>query len=397
VKVFYLTPGCFDKGGISRYSRYQARVLRELFGPENVLVFSVLGPGDEDFEHPFEVTYYAGGTSLQQRIAYVAKVYSAAFVHRPDLILSAHLNLAGVGKLLSELTGATSVLNVYGAEVWSVMRRDAAWGLRHTDHLISDCHFTARYLEAQGLRPNDSVAVIWDCVELERFFPGRATLGTLQRYGIPNPDEGINILTLGRMSSDTAYKGYGRLLDVFSHVAHRLENIRLIYAGRGEMVEKLRRQACAMGLGSRVFFTGMVHEDDLADVYRSAHVFSLVTERGERTGEGIPLTPLEAAACGVPLIVGNHDGSQEAVVDGSTGYIIEPFDLDSHAKLIFSLATDVELRLRMGEAARKRAELEFGYADFFQKHKKLLTSWFSCEFGSGLLQQEVTQRVTLNI
>lgn len=394
MKIFYLTPGCFDKGGISRYCRYQIRVLRELLGTENVFVFSVLGPSDEDFEDAFDVTYFAGGTSTRQQLAYTTRLYAAAIFHHPDVIVSAHVNLSGIAKVLSKLCGPKSVLNVYGAEAWSAMRRDAEWGLRSSDYVISDCHFTARYLEEKGFRPKDSVAVIWDCVDLDRFYPGAPAPTTLSKYGIPDPNQRINILTLGRMSSDTAYKGYERLLEVFSAVAHQVPNANLIYAGRGQMVETLRTQAQALGLGKRVVFTGMIHEDDLPDIYRSSQIFSLVTNRGEGNGEGIPLTPLEAAACGVPLIVGNHDGSQEAVIEGVDGYILNPFDLEDHAKAILSLATDEDLRAKMGRAARERAELEFAYSKFRNKHKELFADWFPHLFEPKIFQKEVVQTAT---
>ena len=376
MKVFYLTPGCFDKGGISRYSRYQITALRSLVGQENVFVFSVLGPSDEDFEDKFDVTYSAGGTGRAQQIAFAARIYSKAIWNRPDLIISAHVNLSGLAKVLAKVTGAKSVLNVYGAEAWSAKRRDAEWGLRSSDYVISDCHFTARYLEEEGFRPKGSVAVVWDCVDLNRFYPAPVSPTVLGKYGIPDPEESFNIVTLGRMSSDTAYKGYARLLVVFSRIAAAEPKTNLVYAGRGKMVELLRAQAKKLGLADRVFFTGMVHEDDLADIYRSAHVFSLVTNRGEGNGEGIPLTPLEAAACGVPLLVGNHDGSQEAVVDTVDGFIIDPFDLEGQAQVLLTLAQDDDLRVQMGQAARHRAEQEFAFPKFLAKHAELFEKWF---------------------
>jgi phosphatidylinositol alpha-1,6-mannosyltransferase len=395
VKILYLTPGCFDKGGISRYSRYQINALRALVGADNVSVFSVLGPSKEDFEDPFDVRYFAGGTGRFHQLAYLGKLCSTVISNRPDIIVSAHINLSGIGKFLSMLTGAKSILNIYGAEAWSTKTRDAAWGLRRSDYVVSDCHYTASYLEEKGFRPKNSVAVVWDCVDLTRFFPAQPAQSTLERYGIPDPRGGINILTLGRMGSDTAeYKGYERLLEVFSRIADQVAHARLIYAGRGEMVERLRRKAEDLGLSRRVFFTGMVHEDDLPDIYRSAHLFSLVTNRGEGVGEGIPLTPLEAAACGIPLIVGNHDGSQEAVEEGLDGYILDPYDLEAHARALVSLATNEELRTRMGQAARRRAELEFAFPKFLKKHAELLARWFSYEFASPVLQKDVAQTVS---
>ena len=62
-KILYISPGCFDKGGISRYNRYQIKALRELLGERNVKVFSLLPPQDGDFEDQFEVTWNAWGIS----------------------------------------------------------------------------------------------------------------------------------------------------------------------------------------------------------------------------------------------------------------------------------------------------------------------------------------------
>lgn len=344
-----------------------------------------MGPSDEDFEEHFEVDYYVGGTGLSHKLSYFSHAFAQAVLHRPDVVLAAHVNLSGLAHAFAKLVGGKSILNVYGAEVWSAMRRDAAWGLKNADFVISDCHNTAQYLEDKGLRPKSSIAIAWDCVDLGRFFPAQPKKATLDKYGIPDPATGVNILTLGRMSSDTAYKGYERLLNVFARVAGRLTELRLVYAGRGEMVAHLQDRAKELGLERRVFFTGMVHEDDLADIYRSGHVFSLVTEIGEGCGEGIPLTPLEAAACGIPILVGNQDGSHEAVIDGYNGYVVDTFDLEGQEKVLMTLGADAELRARLGRGACERAALEFAYPKFLEKHARFLASWFPEHLGENCL------------
>jgi phosphatidylinositol alpha-1,6-mannosyltransferase len=136
------------------------------------------------------------------------------------------------------------------------------------------------------------------------------------------------------------------------------------------------------GLGGRVCFTGSVHENDLADVYRSAHIFSLVSESGHGRGEGIPLTPLEAAACGVPILVSNQDGSQEAVSDNSNGFVLDPSKPDELERTLLELTRNIALRDRMGRAARVKAEKDFGFASFVEKHRTLLALWFPARFAS---------------
>jgi phosphatidylinositol alpha-1,6-mannosyltransferase len=129
-------------------------------------------------------------------------------------------------------------------------------------------------------------------------------------------------------------------------------------------------------VADRVFFTGSIHENDLADIYRSAHIFALVSDSGQGKGEGIPLTPLEAGACGVPILVSNHDGSKEAVFENRNGFILDPFDLGELERLLLLLTVNGELRRSMATEARLVAEREFGFDSFVKKHRKLLATWF---------------------
>ncbi|MCL4752349.1 MAG: glycosyltransferase family 4 protein [Myxococcales bacterium] len=385
MRVLYLTPGCFDKGGISRYSRYQIRALRDLLGADNVSVLSLLGPGDDSFEEPFEVDWHGSGADSRSKLELVARASSLAAKLRPDAVHVAHVNFAGLARCLGSAVKATVILNVYGLEVWSGFRPDAEWGLRRADLVVSDCHFTASYLLEAGLR---SVAptVIWDCVDLDSFTPKQPSPAVLARYGLPDPALGVNLLTLGRMQPGAEHKGYDRLYQVFRRVAPELPELSLIFAGRGTLADELREQARRDGLAERVHFTGMVHEDDLPDIYRAASIFSLVSDRGVGRGEGIPLTPLEASACGAPILVGDHDGSQEAVVHGVNGFVLDPFDLDEHARRLVELARSPELRARMGSAARRRVEAEFGYPKFRERHRQLLRRWFPATAPSAVEQ-----------
>ena len=376
MKILFLTPGCFDKGGISRYSRYQIRALGNIVGEENVFVHSLLGPGSDDFEEDFPVSQFAGGTSLVKKIRFVSGFFRWASINRPQAIFSAHINFSGIATVLASLVRAKTFLNVYGLEVWSGITRDAAWGLKKTDQVISDCRHTAQYIEERGLRPKGSVAVAWDCVDLEKFYPGPADPEILLKYDIPDPATGTNILTLGRLSHDAAYKGYERLLQVFGRLAPEHPTLRLIYGGRGDMTAFLKNKAKELGVADRVFFTGSIHEHDLADIYRSAHIFTLVSDSGQGKGEGIPLTPLEAGACGIPILVSNHDGSREAVFENRNGFILDPFDLVELERVLVLLTVNGELRRSMATQARLVAEREFGFDSFVKKHRKLLAAWF---------------------
>jgi glycosyltransferase involved in cell wall biosynthesis len=85
-------------------------------------------------------------------------------------------------------------------------------------------------------------------------------------------------------------------------------------------------------------------------------VFVLASHR-----EGFPLSPMEAAAMGVPAIVTDIRGCREVVDDGTTGLLVPAGDPGALADAIARLASDPNLRRRLGAAARRKACEAFGH------------------------------------
>jgi phosphatidylinositol alpha-1,6-mannosyltransferase len=78
--------------------------------------------------------------------------------------------------------------------------------------------------------------------------------------------------------------------------------------------------------------------------------------------EGFGIVFVEAAACGVPQVAGDSGGAAEAVADGETGVIVrDPEDIGEAIAALRRLLDDDTARERMGQAARRRAEVEFSY------------------------------------
>jgi phosphatidylinositol alpha-1,6-mannosyltransferase len=371
VKILYLAVGVFDKGGISRYCRYQVRALREYAGPENVHVLSLVPPSENDFEEPFQVDRAFRGFGLRSEVDFLLAGVGVARSLRPDVIWSSHIRFLPNGLLGRWCSGAALAANIYGEEAWSgkllpLHKRT----LLRADLVISDCHFTADFISDEYKIQSSHLAVVWDCVDLKKFEPRARNQELLRHFKLPAGPEQRYLMTLGRIEARSRYKGYDRLLDAVGALRHR-SNISLLYVGTGDDVERLRERAAREGLSDRVFFLGSVPENMLCDVYNLCDAFALVSDRGPGRGEGIPLTPLEAAACGKPIIVGDEDGSREAVVKDLNGFCISPRDPEALRRAIETLMLDDSLRLRMGVAARARAESEFSYESFRSKTEVL--------------------------
>jgi glycosyltransferase involved in cell wall biosynthesis len=80
--------------------------------------------------------------------------------------------------------------------------------------------------------------------------------------------------------------------------------------------------------------------------------------------EGLPLTVLEAMACGAPVVATNVNGTPEALLDGETGLLIEPDDSGDLAAKVSALLDDPARRARMGNAGRDRVERHFTLRQF---------------------------------
>jgi phosphatidylinositol alpha-1,6-mannosyltransferase len=392
LSVLYITPGVFDKGGISRQGRFQIQALRDLLGPSRVHVLSLLGPTgtERDLEGSFPVDWHGAGdsASLHDKTMLCVRAIAAAVRLRPDVVWCGLMNQSAVGWLAAKLAGAALVTQVHGWETWTPRpgRPDTWWGLKASDYVVSVSHFTARCVEQKLARPEGSVDVMWNCVDSDRFSPASPDPAVLERYGIPNPEEGFNVLTLGRLSLATVYKGYERLLDVFPRLP---PSARLIFGGSGDLVPQLKKRAQELRVAQRVVFTGFIHERDLPDVYRAASVFCLVGDKGPGRGEGIGLAPLEAAACGIPVLVSDQDGSQETAVNGVTGYVLDPFNGEALFKHLSYLDDNESVRRGMGQAARARIEREHAYS-VYRERVRLFLDKVAARRTRGIAQKEET-------
>jgi phosphatidylinositol alpha-1,6-mannosyltransferase len=266
------------------------------------------------------------------------------------------------------MSGAPTLLNVYGLELWSDLSAWRRLAMTGHSHVVADCHATAAYVQANAMHPNPP-SVIWDCVDLKRFNLGIPDLALMDRYRLPDPAQHPIVMSLGRLTACARHKGFDRLIRGFAQLLPELPGARLVIAGQGADIGYLEQIAKTEGISREVVFTGGVDEADLPGFYRFAHVFSLVSDFGHARGEGIPLTPLEALACGVPVVVGNEDGSREAVDRERNGLVVSPRDPGELVAALRRLL-DEDRGQRQCEA-RAVAEERFGYASFEDKHRTL--------------------------
>lgn len=160
---------------------------------------------------------------------------------------------------------------------------------------------------------------------------------------------GSFILTLGNLEPR---KNLGRLVEAYGALRKggRIEH-KLVIVGRARWREsELHSVVRGRGLVGEVIFTGYIPQEDLPLLYNAADLFLFPS-----LYEGFGLPPLEAMACGTPVIASNSSSLPEVVGDG--GLLVDPHDTSAIAQAIDDLLTKPALRLELSARGLKRAAL----------------------------------------
>ena len=165
------------------------------------------------------------------------------------------------------------------------------------------------------------------------------------------------VVFVGRL---TGIKRPDRLVDAMGLVLESIPDAVLLIAGEGDRLKETQRHAKA--LGDSVRFLGWCR--DITTVYAAADCAVLTSDN-----EGMPVTLLEAAAAGIPSVTTDVGSAAEVVIDGVTGFVVEP-DAAAVAGALVRLLSD-EAHNEMGSEARRRVEAVFGKDRLINDHQAL--------------------------
>jgi glycosyltransferase involved in cell wall biosynthesis len=185
-------------------------------------------------------------------------------------------------------------------------------------------------------------------VNLSRFYH-RSNVRSRIRGELGIPKDDIVLLFLGRLNLD---KGVRDLASAFSLLAAKYHHAHLLFVGadEGGMEEEVK-WICSRCAG-QVLFVSFTKEPE--HYMNAADIFCLPSYR-----EGFGSVVIEAGASGIPSVGSRIYGITDSIDDGVTGLLFTPGNIDQLYSKIALLMEDEKLRMRMGEAAQKRAERLF--------------------------------------
>jgi len=202
--------------------------------------------------------------------------------------------------------------------------------------------------------------VIRNGVDYSRFTIGPCS-GKIRRQFNLNLSQPV-IGTIGHL---TSAKALDILINSMKIVTESIPEAALLIVGEGPQKQSLMDLAAANGLEKQIFFLG--ERKDVQKILNSINIFVLSSIR-----EGLPVSLLEAMACGKPVVVTNVGGIPEVVEDGETGFIVNPSDSAALAGRIIKLLREPGAASEMGARARQRILNHFSVERMSRSFEMLL-------------------------
>jgi D-inositol-3-phosphate glycosyltransferase len=228
------------------------------------------------------------------------------------------------------------------------------------DRIIAECPEDADDLRRHYHADRGKMRLVPCGVDAERF---HVVPRDHARRAIGLPVEEFLVLQLGRLvprkGVDDAIRAIARLLD-----EHGIRARLLVVGGDGETpdpgatpeIGRLQRLARELGVDDQVTFVGRRDRDALRLYYSAADVFVSLPWY-----EPFGMTPLEAMACGTPVVGSAVGGIKYSVVDGQTGFLVPPHDPGAAAERLMRLHRDPDLRQAFSRTGLRRARLRFSW------------------------------------
>ncbi|HMA00915.1 MAG: glycosyltransferase family 4 protein [Gemmatimonas sp.] len=198
--------------------------------------------------------------------------------------------------------------------------------------------------------PPDRVFAVPLGADLDRFRAGIDTTNVRAKYHL---NGGRWMLTVGRL---VEHKGQDQVIRALALLRDREPDLRYAIAGSGVYGVKLRALASELGVDDRVTFLGHVDDDELPALYNVADLYVGASRVAVDHVEGFGISLIEAAATSLPVIAGREGGMPEAVVEGVTGLLADPYDPASLAAAIRSLLDAPDYAAKLGAEGRRVAE-----------------------------------------
>ncbi|MEK6732735.1 MAG: glycosyltransferase family 4 protein [Candidatus Omnitrophota bacterium] len=349
-------------GGIAKVSYQMAHQLNK--SGEEVIVVAQKTKGGKEFDkqHNFLVRRYTNKFFLREIILILTLPY-LVLRYRIDMVYVLIWCQGGFATFLtSRLLDIPYVLHAHGAEfldakktLWDKIKyglfRDKIKRLvfKNAKKVLAVSRYTKTIVIKSGA-DEENVEIIPNGVDIDVFKPNLDCSYVVSKHNLENKRI---LLTISRLSE---YKGHETMIRLMPQLLKKVLDIVYMIIGTGEYRSALESLVQKLDLQKYVIFTGFIDNETLPLYYNACNIFVMLTKERLDLGlfEGFGLTYLEANSCEKPVIGARTGGIPDAIIDGKTGYLVDPDNGQEIIGRVVSLLENAELAKRLGEEGRQR-------------------------------------------
>ncbi|WP_034630107.1 glycosyltransferase family 4 protein [Desulfotruncus alcoholivorax] len=300
--------------------------------------------------------------------AAILKMFRYFRAVRPDIVHT-HTSKAGVvGRIAARLAGIANVVHtVHGfpfhpgmTKVKYILYKEIEKKLaRVTDIMMSQSREDIMNAQRLGIKPRlGNLIHIGNGVDLDEFNPDRYPFERRQqiREGLAIKGTDPVITMIGRVNRE---KGYHNLVEALHQIGDMSWQALFIGPDEGFLAD-LKQQINNYRLQNRILLLGQ--RSDINDLLAITDVYVLPSYR-----EGLPRSLIEAQSMGLPCVATDIRGCREVIVEGRTGFLVQPGDSRALGEAMRKLLMDSELRFNMGNAGRQHMQLYFNESEVARK------------------------------
>jgi phosphatidylinositol alpha-1,6-mannosyltransferase len=326
-------------GGISRVARMSARALMEA-GYE-------LSAASFLDKQALSIGSVTPSLARGGKLRFGALCHLAAFRHSRFLF-----DTPGVARARPRIPGLRRPYAVWmcGVEGWERQTRTSARSFAEADIVFTTSRFTLERHEAYH-GPLGSGRVCWLATEQDS-----PPIRLASFSGVPS------VLVVGRIDATEGLKGHDELIDCWPDVVAAVPQARLVVAGGGSGLQRIRERARRSSGAKNIDVLGFVSEDRLPELYESAHVFAMPSRQ-----EGFGIVYVEAMRYGLPVVASIHDAASEVNVDGETGFNVDLQREGDLADKLILLLRETDRAYEMGQMGFQRWRTHFRFGCFAQR------------------------------
>jgi glycosyltransferase involved in cell wall biosynthesis len=294
-------------------------------------------------------------------IYHVFRIASFIRTHKIDVLITKGRDLAVAGTA-AKLGGNPVVLVRHGLPMRSSFIKHSFLLSKLASGMITNTRTIKDLYEVKGWVKKDFTRVIYN---------GTLATNNVPTYNFSEKFPGRKIvLSVGRLA---VQKGYYHLIDAISLLKKYDRELMFVVLGEGKLHQKLVSYASKKGVSGMIHFEGFV--ENVIPYFKGCDLFVLPS-----LYEGMSNAAMEAMSYGKPVILTNVNGAEELIPDEGKGILIPPCDAKAIADAILRLASNDELRNRLGDEAKRHVLKNFPVSDMIANIQQYIDEKVSAKY-----------------